>query len=377
MPASSSIDPSLLAHVRLATLTGVGTRYRRRLLEVFRSPLDVFSASPEAIAAVEGLPRKVATAIRDASNEREAVDLIDLCRRRGVDLVVEGDPGYPKALAHIDDPPGMLFMRGAIAPCDALSVAVVGSRHASPYGLRMAARLAGGLARAGYTVVSGLARGIDAAAHRGALEAGGRTIAVLGTGVLSIYPPEHADLAAEVLAHGAIVSEAPPHEEPHSGLFPRRNRIISGLTLGTVVVEATERSGGLITARLASEQGREVFAVPGPADSRTSRGCHRLIRDGATLVESVDDILDELGPLASAAMTVDGREVRSPAELRLDDVEQHVMTAIDTGSSHGGVDIDHLVAITGLAASQLLATVGVLEMRRLIRRLPGGRVARL
>ena len=198
------------------------------------------------------------------------------------------------------DPPGVLFVRGSFLPRDALSIAIVGSRHATHYGLAQAERLASGLARAGLTITSGLARGVDAAAHKGALAAGGRTVAVLGSGVLNIYPPEHRDLAEQVVSNGAVVSEAAPHSEPFSGAFPQRNRIISGMSLGVIVVEASLRSGALITARHAMEQGREVFAVPGRVDSRMSQGCHRLIRDGAKLVESIDDVLEELGPLVEA-----------------------------------------------------------------------------
>jgi DNA processing protein len=261
-------------------------------------------------------------------------------------------------------------------------VSIVGARHATAYGRRVAHQLAGALARAGYTVVSGLARGIDAAAHRGALDAGGRTLAVLGSGVLSVYPPEHAELAVEVARQGAVIGEAPPLASPQPGAFPSRNRIVSGLTLGTVVVEAADRSGALITARLAGEQGREVFAVPGPIDSRMSRGCHKLLRDGARLVESVDDILEELGPLFEPTVAADGREVRSPAELQLGDLERSVLAALDAqvaeaGGGQASVDLDELMAATELAASRVLAAVGVLETRRIVRRLPGNRVARI
>jgi DNA processing protein len=194
--------------------------------------------------------------------------------------------------------------------------------------------------------------------------------------VLAVYPPEHEPLAAEVAARGAVVSETPPLATPARGAFPQRNRIVSGLTLGTIVVEAADRSGALITARLAGEQGREVFAVPGPADGRMSRGCHRLIRDGATLVETADDVLDELGPLFQPTTTATGRPVRAPAELRLDDVERQVLEAVDAGADGGATPIDDVVAATGLAASQVLAAIGVLEMRRIVRRLPGSCVAR-
>jgi len=257
-------------------------------------------------------------------------------------------------------------------------VAIVGARHATAYGLKVAEQLGAGLARAGYTVVSGLARGIDAAAHRGALRAGGRTIAVLGSGVLNVYPPEHGDLALEIIDSGAVISELPPLTDPNVGTFPQRNRIVSGLSLGVVVVQAAERSGALITTRLAAEQGREVFAVPGPIDCRMSRGCHRLIRDGAKLVESVDDILEEFGPLFETATTADGRTVKSAAELQLGEIERQVLDACDSLAEGGSkpVNVDDVISSSGLAVSQVLATVGVLEMRRLIRRLPGNLIER-
>lgn len=369
-------DDDLLAHVRLACVPGVGSRLRRMLLERFGSPERVLAASPQQIASVARIGPKLLASFAEAATSQVAEETLALCRTRGVSLLVEGSDGYPGLLSRIADPPGVLFVRGRLEPCDSLAVAVVGARNASPYGKRVAWQLAGGLARAGYTVISGLARGIDAAAHRGALDAGGRTIAVLGTGVLEIYPPEHEQLAAEVMARGAVVSEAPPLAEAHAGAFPQRNRIVSGLSLGTVVVEAAERSGALITARLATEQGREVFAVPGPIDSRTSRGCHGLIRDGAKLVESVDDVLEELGPLFETTVGRDGRMVKSPAELDLGDVERHVLAAVDEHAIAGACDVDAVVAETALAASQVLSTIGVLEMRRILRRLPGNRVQR-
>lgn len=376
-PAAAVVDDEFLAHVRLACVTGIGGRLRRLLLDRFGSPQGVFAATPKEIASVGRIGPKLAASIPALAASGVAEAVLETCRRHRIEVLIEGSDGYPALLSRIDDPPGVLFVRGSIEPCDALAVAVVGSRHPSPYGKRIAWQLAGGLARAGYTVVSGLARGIDAAAHRGALDAGGRTLAVLGTGVLTIYPPEHAELATEVIARGAVVSEAPPLAEAHAGAFPQRNRIVSGLTLGTVVVEAAERSGALITARLAGEQGREVFAVPGQVDCRTARGCHRLIRDGATLVESVDDILEEIGPLFETATSPDGRTVRSPAELQLGDVEQQVLAAVDAAGMPSSIDIDDVVATSGLAASQVLSTIGVLEMRRILRRLPGGRVERV
>jgi DNA processing protein len=259
-------------------------------------------------------------------------------------------------------------VRGTLEPRDELAIALVGSRRCTPYGLRVAERLAGGLARTGLTVVSGLARGIDAAAHRGALKAGGRTLAVLANGLSQVYPPEHEELAREIARAGVVISEMAMQQGPLAGLFPQRNRIISGLCLGVVVVEATPRSGSLSTARHAVEQNREVFAVPGPVDSLSSQGCHRLLRDGARLVETVDDILEELGPLVrEVTPSPDETPVRRPAELALSDLERSILGRL--GDEPRAVD--EVIAGTGLAVSQVLATLSVLEMRRLVRRLPG------
>lgn len=377
-PASAFADACLRAQVRLAAATGVGPRMRLALLAHFGSAEAVLAASAEELAGVAGVgPKTAAMIVESTADGRFADAVLALCHDRGVRTVLQGSAEYPALLGQIDDPPGLLFVRGGFQPCDAMALAVVGSRHATAYGRKVAWQLAGGLARAGYTVVSGLARGIDAAAHRGALDAGGRTIAVLGSGVLAVYPPEHDDLATEIVGRGAVVSEVPPLTAPSRGAFPQRNRIVSGLSLGTIVVQGAENSGAMITARLAGEQGREVFAVPGPIDCRMSRGCHRLIRDGARLVETVDDVLEELGPLFEAAATAEGREIRVPAELRLDDVERRVLDAVDAAEADGdAANIDDVVAATGLAASRVLATLGVLEMRRILRRLPGNRVAR-
>ncbi len=321
-----------------------------------------------------GVGSKLASAIKIAE-EIDVETELALCREHKIDILLEGDEAYPRQLLEIHDPPGLLFLRGEFLPQDAVSIGIVGSRHGTPYGKTTAERLAGGLARAGLTVVSGLARGIDAAAHRGALDAGGRTIAVLASGVLEIYPPEHKRLADEVAASGTVISEAPPQSKPLPGTFPQRNRIISGLSLGVIVVEATQRSGALITARHAMEQNREVFAVPGRVDQRTSQGCHQLIRDGARLVESVDDVLEELGPLVAATPinTGDGqRTLRHPAELVLNEQERQVLDAV-------GVDptsIDTVVTASGLPVARVLSTISVLEMRSLIRRVSGNLVAR-
>jgi len=211
------------------------------------------------------------------------------------------DKKYPENLKHIYDPPSVLYTKGEILPEDSLAVAIVGTRGPSAYGVQTARRLAGECVQAGMTVISGLARGIDTAAHKGALKAGGRTIAVLGSGFLNIYPSENVGLAGEISKNGAVISEFAMAMQPLRRNFPRRNRIISGLSLAVIVVEAAAKSGSLITADCALEQGREVFAVPGIVKSITSQGTHQLLRQGARLIETVDDILEELQPLCEEA----------------------------------------------------------------------------
>ena len=372
MAATSLPAQDLAATLQLVLVSGVGPRTRRVLLEHFGSSAAVLAAAPSRLRAVPGVGPKLTRAIVQARAEVDVEAILSICREHALGIVTDGDAEYPRLLREIHDPPGALFVRGSWQPGDALAIAIVGTRHASHYGLRQAERLARGLAQAGVTVVSGLARGIDAAAHRGALAAGGRTLAVLASGLLNVYPPEHRELADEIAAHGALLSEAPPHSPPRSGAFPQRNRLISGLSLGVVVVEAAQRSGALISAEHAMEQGRDVFAVPGRVDVRTSRGCHRLLREGAKLVERVEDILDELGPLVEAAPRGDGSTLRSAAELQLNPQEQSVLNAVSTEPTN----IDDVVVRSGLPVQRVLATLSVLEMRRLICRVSGSLVAR-
>ncbi len=366
-------DDELLDLLRLTMVSGVGPHTLGALLEHFTSPGHVLSASRAALRDVPGIGPKLADNIADAAQHKGAQAELDLCRRHGVHLLAQRHPEYPPLLKDIPDPPSLLYVRGHLEPPDQLAIAIVGSRRATPYGERTAERLSGALARTGFTVVSGMARGIDAAAHRGALKAGGRSIAVLANGLASIYPPEHVDLARALTESGAILSEMPMLQSPLAGLFTQRNRIISGLCLGVVVVEATPRSGSLSTARHALEQNREVFAVPGPVDSLSSRGCHRLIRDGARLVETVDDILEELGPLSREVRAApDEPPVRHPAELALSDSERDLLGHL--GDDPTGVD--ELIGSTHLTAGQVMATLSVLELKRLVRRLPGHRFVR-
>ena len=357
----------------LAMVRGIGPLHRKSLLARFGSPSEVLSAAMSDLRQVEGIGPMIAGRIASARAELDIDGELELCRENGINILPEQSDAYPAVLREIHDPPGLLFCRGELTLEDRLAIGIVGTRHASQYGRQQARRLAGSLARAGLTIVSGLARGIDGEAHRGSIEAGGRTIGVLASGVLNIYPPEHKSLAEEVVACGALVSESPPRMEPVAGMFPQRNRIISGLSLGVIVIEAAERSGALITARHAMEQGRDVFALPGRVDARQSRGCHRLIKDGAKLIESADDVLEELGPLFESAPREDGTEVRRPAELMLNEIEQQVLQAIDTTAT----SIDSITQSTEMPVHRVLSTISVLEMRHLVRRVSGNQVIRV
>ncbi len=370
---SRPADSTIRDLVTLMMVSGVGPLTSRALLERFQTAGAVLDAPISQLKEVPGVGTKVADRIKSARADYDPEVEFEHCRRHGVSLIPRGDDRYPPSLENIPDPPALIYMKGTLEARDHLAIALVGSRRCTPYGIRVAERLASSLARTGFTIVSGLARGIDAAAHRGALKAGGRTIAVLGNGLAEIYPSEHAELAAEVAGNGAVISELPMTQGPLAGLFPQRNRVISGLCLGVIVVEAAPRSGSLSTAHHAMEQNREVFAVPGPVDSLASRGCHRLIRDGARLVETVDDVLEELGPLVREVRPApDEPAVRHPAELGLTDQERSLLGCLDDSPS--GVDV--LIVRTRLTASQVMATLSVLELKRMVKRLPGHQFVR-
>ena len=362
-----------LNFIRLALTPGVGPRTIQSLLEQFGSATSVLAAGAEQLAEVPRVGSKLIGAIRSADLHVDLQAVLDWCGQHEVDVLTCQDDDYPEALVTLPDAPAVLFVRGQITAQDSLAVAIVGARHATAYGIREAERIARELARAGVTVISGLARGIDAAAHRGALDVGGRTIAVLGGGMANLYPPEHAELADAIAASGAVITESPPFAEAKGPMFPQRNRIISGLSLGVLVIEAADRSGSLITSRHAGEQGREVFALPGPVSSRVSRGCHQLIRDGATLVTCADHILEQLGPITAEIRTDDGHNVRQPGELLLNEQERLILEAIEVQPT----SIDIVARQSGLPIHRVLATISVLEMRKLIRRLSGQFVARI
>jgi len=279
---------------------------------------------------------------------------------------------YPAALTTIADPPPVLWTRGRLDALARPAVAIVGSRAASPYGLAVAERLAADLAASGLVIISGLARGVDSAAHRGALSAGGVTVAVLGSGVDVIYPSEHAPLASAIDATGAVVSELVPGTRPQQFFFPLRNRIISGLSRAVVVIEASEKSGSLITARCALDQGRDVLAVPGNVLSGKNRGAHALLRDGAKIVESADDILEELGmPPKGAAQ---GPGERQGAAAVIAGSRDPVLDSLVAGEAS---DLDEISERSGLQASRLLPRLFELELHGLVRRVGGGRFVRI
>ena len=363
----------LREHLRLAMVPGVGPLLRMRLLSEFESPHQVFQAKCRDLQNVSGVGAKLAQSIIQSSSTIDVDQQIEIAANNNVHILLESHDDYPPLLKEIHDPPGVIFSLGKLQSIDQLAVAIVGTRHATNYGKQQAKQLATQLALAGITVVSGLARGIDTVAHQSALAAGGRTVAVLANGVLKPYPPENTELAQQIAAQGCVLSEATPTQPPRSGMFPQRNRIISGLTLGTIVIEAATRSGALITARHAWEQNREVFAVPGPVDSRMSQGPHQLIRDGAKLVTSIDDVLEELGPLAHTAERPDGTTVRVPAEVKLNDVESQILQAIQTEATL----IDDITHSSGIPVHRVLSTISVLEMRSLVRRVGGNRVSRV
>jgi len=360
-----------LAALRLHLTNGIGPRLFAALLEHFGSARAAGEASAAALAEVPGIGTQTAGKIREAIAQVDAQAELDRATAAGVRVIVRGDAEYPVALTYLFDAPVALYVKGTLVREDAQAIGIVGMRKCSLYGEEQAQRLAGGLARSGFTIVSGLARGIDTAAHKAALAAGGRTIAVLGNGLAQVYPPENARLAVAVTECGALLSEFPMATDPRAENFPRRNRILAALALGIIVVEAGKQSGSLITARLAAELGKEVFAVPNRVDAPGASGVHALIRDGAKLVESVADVLDELpnlgvkpaaGEEAAAEATLALKVKLSPEEARLIEVMDGEPLGVDALASRAGIE-----------ARKVSGALTLLELKGLVRALPGGR----
>jgi len=377
---SVAVRDELTTWVALTSVEGVGSVAFRNLLSVYGSPRRVFEAALPELEQAAGLNHKTARNIKEFRGWERARTELDRAEREGVSIVTCEDPAYPERLRRIYDPPPLLYIKGSLDAAD-IPVAVVGSRNASPYGRYVTERLCRELAQRGVTVVSGLARGIDTCAHRGALAGRGRTIAVMGCGIDVIYPPENRKLHGEIASSGAVVTEFPFGTEPDRPHFPARNRIISGLSLGVLVVEAGEKSGSLITARCALDQNREVFAVPGSIDLPGSRGTNKLLRQGAKLVENVEDILEEIlpqleCPTASRPATTEGLSSRAggvPADKPglevLTDQESRLLGFITEKPQ----DADTLINRTGLAAAEALSLLLSLELKGYIRQLPGKR----
>lgn len=324
-------------------------------------------------AVVAGIAPRLASPGRLSAARDRAGAAMAAATAVGIEAVPWPDPRYPAPLAAIADPPPVLWLRGDLTALNATAVAVVGSRAGTAYACEVSRGLGADLAARGVSVVSGLARGVDSAAHRGVLAAGGRTIAVLGSGVDVVYPPEHAGLADEIAVRGLLVSELPPATTPRPAYFPLRNRLISGLSRAVVVVEASERSGSLITARLALEQGRDVMAVPGNVLTGRNRGAHALLKDGARIVETADDVVEELGlPVGGAAGAAGGAGPREGAGSG--DAPDPVLRHMDAGEVYG---VDDLAARSGLDSASLLARLTDLELRGRIARAGGGRFVRV
>jgi DNA processing protein len=355
----------LLSWVALNLVPGVGSVLFKRLLERFHTPDAVFRASSRELLSVEGVGEKVAGEIRKGVPEEKAEKEIRLLKEAGGTFLTLRDDRYPWRLKEIYDPPPVLYLRGKLKPEDSLAVAIVGSRKTSPYGRWITDKISREMSEQGVTIVSGMARGVDSIAHWGSLSKGGRTIAVLGCGVDVIYPPENRPLLTKIVEHGAVLSEFPMGAPPEGIHFPRRNRIISGLSIGVVVVQAGAKSGSLITADYALDQGREVFAIPGNVGADGSRGTHRLIKEGAKLVESSEDILETILPQWK-------KESQTPAdpflpERELSNEEKAVYHLMGDMPLH----IDGVIRESRLDPGKVSSVLLNLELKGLIVQWPG------
>jgi DNA processing protein len=360
---------SYLPWFTLKYVPGIGNLLYNRLIERFGCPEHVFGASTEQLLEVEGITSRLIAAIRQAGMPDEARKDLDLAAQKGYRILCLADPAYPPLLREIPDPPPLLFVAGTLDPSENL-LAVVGSRNATAYGVMTTRRLCSDLVGKGLGIVSGMARGIDTAAHEGALMGKGRTFAVLGSGLEQIYPAENRNLFQKITENGAVISEFPLNALPESHHFPQRNRIISGMSLGTLVVEATRNSGSLITARLAAEQNREVFAIPGSIHSFKSTGTHILIKQGAKLVENVRDILDELNLQNRRPYGRKGPETGNSAARSLPPLSESESMVFNVLSSYP-IHSDELVRKLSLTSGKLMAILLQLEVKGLVRQAPG------
>lgn len=405
-----SSPDELRALLALHLTPNLGPMRIQALLLRFGSARAVLQAPSEQLQQVPHIGPQLAASLTRGKSYDLAENELEALKRAQAQVLVLGTPEYPEQLASIPGAPPLLYVRGTLTPADDRAVAVVGTRRCSSYGRKMAEQLASALARVGITVISGLARGIDGIAHQACLDAGGRTIAVLAGGLSRIYPPEHLDLAQRVAESGALLTESALGQEPLRGLFPARNRIISGLARAIVIIEAPRDSGALITARCGAEQGRSVLAVPGPADSENSAGCNDLIRDGAVLCQSVDDVLAELQglkpspcpkertprkkPVREKSSKNDPQSSNRPGSIDpidpidpIDSVTATVKPPVGPNLNAAQMQIweylesricsiEELTQGLSLAVPTLSVLLMELEMRKVVRRLPGNRFER-
>lgn len=361
-----------LPWLALRGIPGIGLVLFQRLARACGSPAAVFQAPAAELRAIRGLTPALVQAITSFKDWRRLEDQLEALKARGAEMLTQDDPRFPPGLRQIPYPPPFLFVQGVLEPQEAPGVALVGTRTPSYYGLRTCRRLAQALSARGCTVVSGLARGIDTAAHQGTIEAGGRTLAVLGCGLDVVYPPENRGLYEKIPTQGAIISEFPLGAPPEARNFPIRNRLISGLSLGVVVVEAAAKSGTHITVQYALDQGREVFAVPGPVDSATSLGPHRLIQQGAKLVHDAEDIFSELPALKKGQRTLfaapaQAREAAAPAATPSPPPEDPLLPFLGSDP----IGLEELTRASRLPASEVLSRLTLLELQGLVKELPG------
>ncbi len=365
-------DEHLVAWIAMNMLPGVGAVGLHRALERYGEAEEIAYRLPEEALLTrrrrEGGEQSFGKARRGL--ERRARRELKRCREMGIGLVTLKDPDYPAALAELPDRPPLIYINGEL-PQRAFRVAIVGSRCPTAYGMRVAAGLASGLAARGIEVVSGGARGIDTVAHRAALAEGGRTVAVLGSGLSKPYPPENGPLFDEIAGSGALVSELPLEAEPRSEHFPRRNRLISGLSAAVVVVEAAARSGTSITAAHALEQGREVLAVPGPVFSRKSEGCHKLIQQGAKLIQNIEDILEEVPPMYLTALPHGGRDAAPRGAAELEELTADEVEVLGLLDEVEPVQIDELADRAPFGIARLQTALFGLEVRGAVEHSPG------
>jgi len=360
------------ALVLLNMIPGLGSISIKRLLDVFGSARNIFKESPERLAGVNGISSKIANKIKKTPSNINLNKELQLAKQNNIEIITILDKRYPKNLKEIYDPPCVLYVKGNFLPSDKNSIGIVGSRRASFYGLSSAWRLSVDLSNLGFTINSGLARGIDTQAHKAAISTKGRTIAVLGSGLLNIYPPENKELSDYISENGALISEFSLMTPPLARNFPRRNRIISGLSLGVIVVEAARNSGALITADLALQQGREVFAVPGTMDASTSFGTNRLIQEGAKLLICMQDVIDEIGnKIEFSSRHKIHQEKETP--VLTDTKTNRVFSFLSEEPKH----IDEIINATKLEVPCLSGILVELQIKQLIKELPGKHYKRM